>query len=98
MANLQFDATHIDPTPRFDPLPAGDYAAIITESETRTTKDGSGQYLQIKIEVQGGEFAGRVLFDRLNLWNNNRQAQEIAQRSYGAPEDSSAAAQVPAGR
>lgn len=81
MANLQFDATHIDPTPRFDPLPAGDYAAIITESETRTTKDGSGQYLQIKIEVQGGEFAGRVLFDRLNLWNNNRQAQEIAQRS-----------------
>jgi hypothetical protein len=73
MANLQFDATHIDPTPRFDPLPAGDYAAIITESETRTTKDGSGQYLQIKIEVQGGEFCRRVLFDRLNLWNNNRQ-------------------------
>lgn len=81
MAQIQFDATHIDPSPRFDPLPAGDYNAIITESETKLTKDGSGQYLQIKLEVQSGEFAGRILFDRLNLWNNNRQAQEIAQRS-----------------
>jgi hypothetical protein len=81
MATIQFDATHIDPTPRFDPLPAGDYPVIISESETRLTKDGSGQYLQIKLEVQGGEFAGRTLFDRLNLWNNNRQAQEIAQRT-----------------
>lgn len=81
MAQIQFDATHIDPTPRFDPLPAGDYNAIITESETKLTKDGSGQYLQLKLEVQNGEFAGRTLFDRLNLWNNNRQAQEIAQRA-----------------
>lgn len=81
MAQIQFDATHIDPTPRFDPMPAGDYTAIITESETKLTRDGSGQYLQLKLEVQGGEFAGRTLFDRLNLWNNNRQAQEIAQRT-----------------
>ena len=81
MATIQFDATHIDPTPRFDPIPAGDYTVIISESETRLTKDGSGQYLQLKLEVQGGEFAGRTLFDRLNLWNNARQAQEIAQRT-----------------
>lgn len=81
MATIQFDATHIDPTPRFDPIPAGDYTVIISESETRLTKDGSGQYLQLKLEVQGGEFAGRTLFDRLNLWNNASQAQEIAQRT-----------------
>jgi Protein of unknown function (DUF669) len=81
MATLNIDTTNIDTAPRFDPLPAGDYPVIISESETRLTKDGSGQYLQIKLEVQSGEFAGRTLFDRLNLWNNNRQAQEIAQRS-----------------
>lgn len=80
MALLNIDTTHIDPTPRFDPLPAGDYNVIITESETRLTKDGSGQYLQLKLEVQGGEFSGRVLFDRLNLWNNNATAKEIAHR------------------
>jgi len=75
-----FDATHVDPTPRFDPIPAGDYRVIITASEMKFTKDGSGQYLELTLEVQGGEFSGRKLFDRLNLNNSNRQAVEIAQR------------------
>jgi len=80
MAILNFDSTHIDPTPRFDPIPAGDYPVIITASEMKLTKDGTGQYLELTMEVQAGEFQGRKLFDRLNLYNNNRQAVEIAQR------------------
>lgn len=80
MAILNFDSTHIDPTPRFDPIPAGDYPVIITASEMKLTKDGTGQYLELTMEVQAGEFQGRKLFDRLNLNNNNRQAVEIAQR------------------
>lgn len=80
MAQLNFDSNGIDPTPRFDPIPAGDYPVIITGSEMKFTKDGSGQYLELALEVQGGEFANRKLFDRLNLHNSNRQAVEIAQR------------------
>lgn len=75
-----FDASNIDPTPRFDPLPAGDYNVIITASEMKVTKDGTGEYLELTLEVQDGEFAGRKLFDRLNLNNPNRKAVEIAQR------------------
>lgn len=75
-----FDASHVDPTPRFDPIPAGDYPVIITASELKHTKDGSGQYLELREEIQGGEFAGRLIFDRLNLFNNNQKAVEIAQR------------------
>lgn len=80
MAQLNFDSNGIDPTPRFDPIPAGDYPVIITTSEMKMTKDGAGQYLELHLEVQGGEFANRKLFDRLNLHNQNRQAVEIAQR------------------
>ena len=80
MAQLNMDMTNVDPSPRFDPIPAGDYNAIITGSEMKFTKDGSGQYLELTLEVQGGEFSGRKLFDRLNLHNSNRQAVEIAQR------------------
>jgi hypothetical protein len=82
MAQLDqvFDATHVDPTPRFDPIPAGDYPVIITESQFKYTKDNNGQYLELRLEVQSGEFAGRLVFDRLNLFNHNRQAVEIAQR------------------
>lgn len=84
MANLSFNAANVSPSVVYAPLPAGDYQAIITESETKATKDGQGQYLQLKLQIQGGEFAGRVLFDRLNLWNNNQQSQEIAQRALSA--------------
>lgn len=84
MAAIQFNATNISHSQVFTPLPAGDYPAIITESEVKPTKDGQGQYLQLKLQIQGGEFSGRTLFDRLNLWNNNQQAQEIAQRTLSA--------------
>ena len=84
MATLNMNMTNVAPSQAFTPLPAGDYQAIITESETKATKDGQGQYLQLKLQIQGGEFAGRVLFDRLNLWNNNQQSQEIAQRALSA--------------
>jgi hypothetical protein len=80
MAQINMDLTNIDPAPRFDPIPAGDYPVIITASDMKLTKDGSGQYLEMTLEVQGGEFSGRKLFDRLNLHNSNRQAVEIAQR------------------
>lgn len=80
MALLNMDVSGIDPTPRFDPIPAGDYPVIITASEMKNTKDGSGQYLELTLEIQGTEFSGRKLFDRLNLYNSNRQAVEIAQR------------------
>lgn len=80
MATLNFDATGVSIKSVFDPLPAGEYACIITDSELKHTKDGSGQYLEVKLEVQSGEFTGRTLFDRLNLINSNKTAVEIAQR------------------
>ncbi len=80
MALLNMDVSHIDPAPRFDPIPAGDYPVIITASEMKFTKDGTGQYLELALEIQSGEFHGRKLFDRLNLHNSNKQAVEIAQR------------------
>lgn len=80
LATGAFDASNIDPSPRFDPIPAGDYPVIIASSEMKHTKDGQGQYLELTLEIQAGEFSGRKLFDRLNLHNSNRQAVEIAQR------------------
>lgn len=77
---LDFDATQVDPTNTFDPVPAGDYEVMITDSEKKNTANGNGKYLQLTLEIQSGEFKGRMLFDRLNLDNPNRTAVEIAQR------------------
>ena len=64
----------------FSPIPAGEYPAVITESEIKVTKDGQGQYLKLKIEIIEGEFQGRLIFTNLNLWNQNPKASEIARR------------------
>jgi hypothetical protein len=81
MANLNgFDASTVDPTSSFDPIPAGEYVARIAESEMKATKSGNGQYLQLTIEVCDGRYKGRKLWARLNLDNPNQEAVEIARR------------------
>ena len=86
MANLgtTFDATNIEPAKPFEVLPPGKYSAQIVKSETRVTKDGTGQYLLVEIDVLDGPHKGRKLFDRLNLVNANPQTVEIAQRTLSA--------------
>lgn len=75
-----FDATGVDTASNFDVIPAGEYEVIITASEEKFTKNGQGKYLELREEIQSGEYAGRLLFDRLNLKNSNAKAVEIAQR------------------
>jgi len=76
-----FNADEIEPNEPRDPIPAGWYKAVITESLERPTKAQTGSYLQMTLEIIDGELAGRKAFERLNLKNPNAQAVEIAQRS-----------------
>jgi hypothetical protein len=84
MARLDFNANDVDPAVGFDPLPAGKYLAVITESEMRPTKSGTGQYLQLTFDVVEGEFRGRKLWARLNLQNPSQMAMKIAQAELSA--------------
>jgi len=79
-----FNAEEVEPQGSFEPIPAGWYTAMITSSEMKPTKNGSGEYLQLRIDVIEGEHENRVLFDRLNLNNPNQTAVEIAQRQLSA--------------
>ena len=79
-----FDATTIEPNKPFEPVPAGQFPAQIVNSEMRLTKDGRGQYLWVEIDILDGPYAGRKLFDRLNLINANSTTVEIAQRTLSA--------------
>jgi len=84
MAQLNFNAEEVEPQGSFEPIPAGWYTAMITQSEMKPTKNGAGEYLQLRLDVIDGEHEGRVLFDRLNLKNENQTAVEIAQRQLSA--------------
>lgn len=80
MPALGTDYQNAKPMDDFSPIPVGDYKAVITESEILTTKKQDGQYLKLRVEIIEGEYAGRLIFVNLNLWNPNPKAVEIANR------------------
>ena len=84
MAALNFNAENVEPQQSFDALPPGRYEAIISESEMKDTKAGTGQYLQLTFTVVGGQHEGRKLWSRLNLVNPNATAVSIAERELSA--------------
>ena len=85
MANLQgFDANQVEPSQDFTPLPAGEYVAVITDSEMKPTKTGNGHYLQLTFQIVEGEHANRLIWVRLNLDNPNATAVDIARRELSA--------------
>ena len=73
-----FNAADVEPNSAFTPLPAGEYQAIISESEMKPTKDAQGKYLQMKLQILNGAYQNRTLIDRLNLVNKNDVAVQIA--------------------
>lgn len=69
-----------EPQDEFDPIPSGEYRAMIVDSDMKPTKKGDGQYLELTYQILDGPFAGRHVWTRLNLENPNAKAVEIAQR------------------
>lgn len=79
-----FNANEVDPATEFDPVPAGKYLAVITDSEVKPTKTGNGSYLQLTFEILDGPHKGRHLWSRLNLDNPNETAVKIARAELSA--------------
>jgi len=85
MANLDgFDASTVEPTGDFAPIPNGEYLAMMIDSEFKKTKNGNGEYLQCCFEIVDGEHKARRLWDRLNLKNQNETSVKIAQSTLSA--------------
>jgi hypothetical protein len=84
MSTLNFNAHEVDPATAFEPIPAGKYIAVITESEMKPTKTGNGYFLELTLEVVEGEYKGRKVWARLNLDNPNQTAVKIAQSELSA--------------
>jgi hypothetical protein len=80
MANLP-DVSNVDPNAGVYPVvPKGQYTIAIIDSELKPTNRGDGQYLRLFPEILQGQFAGKIRPVDLNLWNNNEQTVQIAQR------------------
>jgi len=87
MSNLSaynFNAEEVEPSSSFDPIPAGWYQAIISNSEMKATRDGYGEYLSLTLQIIEGQYENRLVFARLNLKNANDKAVDIARKDLAA--------------
>lgn len=67
----------------FQPLPAGDYTVSIMSADLTPTKDGSGQYIKLKLSVIAPTHQGRIVFANLNIRNQSAKAEEIGRSQLG---------------
>jgi hypothetical protein len=77
-----FNSANIDPQQArsTEVLPVGVYTAEITNSEVRELKSGNGTGLSLEFTIiDPAPFAGRKVFQNLNLVHTNEQAQQIGQ-------------------
>lgn len=78
----------------FEPLPAGQYVARLIDASREPisrTKD-CGDCLALTWKIEGGEFDGRLFWQRLNLWWNGPEktpgkVKEIANGEFRAIRD-----------
>ena len=102
MANLggTFDATQVEPNGDFDPVPAGEYRAMIVDSEITAISEQNdfGKCLNLSWKIDGGPHDGRLVWQRLNLWAENfkskkpeksdaqvtQESRDIAQREFSS--------------
>jgi len=84
MSTLNFNANEVEPSIGFDAIPAGKYQAVITDSEMKDTKSGTGKYLQLEFEIIEGDYKNRKLWARLNLENANSEAVRMARADLSA--------------
>lgn len=68
----------------FDPIPEGTYQVQIKSADLSPTKDGTGQYIKLRLDVTGPTHTGRVLFSNLNIRNKSSQAEVIGRQQLGS--------------
>lgn len=66
----------------FDPLPPDTYIGMVVDSKEKKTSKG-GTMIVLEIDVQDGEYAGRKIFENLNIVNANPKAEKIAFEALG---------------
>lgn len=66
----------------YKPIPKGWYRCRVTSCDTQKTKAETGLMIVTRLDVEGPDHAGRVVFDRLLVKHTSEKAQEIGRERY----------------
>jgi len=82
LADLNFDARTETASSGFNPIPKGEYRVQVTKAQKKATKANDGHYLELTLQVVGGQYQNRILFAKFNLWNASADSVRIARGQY----------------
>ena len=74
------DTTGVDKMGGYEVYPSGLYNAIMIAAAKKPTKDQNGAFIECTYQFIDGDYSGKKFTSRMNLWNANTQAVDIAKR------------------
>lgn len=81
---FSFNPNGVEPDNSYDLLPPGWYNVAVIDAEWKSTSSGTGNYLELTMNVLDGPSSQRKLWGRFNLVNASQEAVRIAQRQLAA--------------
>lgn len=84
MAELGYTADYDALEQPFEIVPVGEYLSIIEGSEYTPNNKGTGMILKLTYQIIEGEKKGSKIFENLNLQNESKRAEQIAQRALNS--------------
>ncbi len=85
MGNLMgFDPDQVEGELSYEAIPAGNYEAVLCESENKTSESTGCEYIQLVWEVIEGEYRGRKIYDISVRRHSNETAVAFGNRKLKA--------------
>jgi hypothetical protein len=69
-------------SPDFAPVPKGQYSATATDAKAGPLKSGRGQAVSVTLEIADGEYAGRLIWDRIIIAHESAEAMKFGRRKF----------------
>ena len=82
MVSIDFDITEVEEKTEYALLPEGRYRCIVSSSDIKENNAGTGDNLNLKIEIVSGEYAGRLVFENLCWRHESDKAVQIARARF----------------
>lgn len=84
MAELNHIVDPNDVKKGIEAVPAGEYLAIIEDSDYVENNKGTGMMLKLTYQIIDGPFKGQKIFENLNLRHTSQQTEAIAKQTLNS--------------
>lgn len=86
MAKFGFNVKEVEPDApvSYEPIPTGEYTMMAVEAQEKQNSSKTGSYIEVKFQVVGGDYDGRMVWNIFNVNHESEKAQQIGRQQLVA--------------